>query len=425
VRRLRQTQVSARDHWFVRFLKVMFICGRGFFADKISLRASALTFYTLIAIVPVLSLFLGISAGFGLRENLVSWLQENFSQQQELLEFLLNFANSMLSSAKGGVFTGINVLFLLWSVLNLLNNIEISFNHIWQVRQNRSWMRKFTDYLSVLLIAPVFLIVSSSIAVALQGQVAATAAQWGVYSYAAPVVKFGFKALGLVLVWLMFTFLYVAMPYTKVKFVAALTAGIVAGTLFQIVQNFYVYSQIMTAKYNAVYGSFAAIPLFLLWTQMSWLILLFGAKLSFAVQNVTHADSQSFYCLRPRRRRQLTLLVAHHIVKTFHRCEKAQTTYEISQHLDIPTQMTCEIISELLTCGIVSEVITDKAQENSYQPAIDIQAISIGEVMERLDKIGSDYPCIAAEHSLQQVLSPLSDAAITEAKKVKLVSVAD
>jgi membrane protein len=417
---LRSAHVSADERWFVRCCKVLFVCGRGFFADHISLRASALTFYTLIAVVPVLSLLLGISAGFGLRGNLENWLSSHFQEQQELLNFLLNFSNSMLSSAKGGIFTGINMLFLLWSALNLLNNIEISFNHIWQVRRNRPWVRKFTDYLSVMLIAPVFLIASSSIAVALQGHVAAAAAQLGIYSYIAPLVKIGFKALGLVLVWLMFTFLYAAMPCTKVRFAAALTAGIVAGTLFHLVQNFYIYSQVVVAKYNAIYGSFAAIPLFLLWTQTSWLILLFGAKLSFAVQNLARIDSQPLSALSPRQRRHLTLAVLHYVVKRFQRCQKPHTAADIARNLNISAQMTCEILADLLVCGIVSEVAAADNADCAFAPAMDIASISVGEALERLDTAGCADAAPIAEPPIAQTLSALAADSIAKARNIKI-----
>jgi membrane protein len=421
---VKKTHVDADDTRFIKFLKIVFITVRGFFADRISLRASALTFYTLIAIVPVLSLFLGIAKGFGLHENLVVWLQHNFEQQQDLLKILLEFSDSMLGRVGGGLFTGISVVFLLWAVLSLLNNIEISFNHIWQVHRNRPWVRKFTDYLSVILIAPIFLIVSSSITVALHRHVTEFVVSAHIYAYTAPLVKAGFKLLSYVLLWLMFTFLYTAMPFTKVKFTSALAAGVVAGTAFQLVQHFYIYSQVVISKYSAIYGSFAAIPLFLLWAQTSWLILLFGAKLSYAIQNVTHYENDAtLQELSIRRRKQLTLLIVHQIVKGFERGDKPMSSSEIAKTLNISVRIVRDIIRNLLQCGIINEIVTGDPQENAYQPAMDIHAITVGKILESIETQGADYDRdnTLDEQPLSQLLMQISDANNSQAGNVKIM----
>ncbi|GHV72344.1 hypothetical protein FACS1894201_00990 [Bacteroidia bacterium] len=422
----RTTHVDSADTLSIKLLKIIFISIRGFFADKIALRASALTFYTLIAIVPVLSLFLAIAKGFGLHANLVAWLHSNFEQQQELLEFFLNLSNSMLNSVGGGIFTGISVLFLLWSVLSLLNNIEKSFNHIWQVQRNRPWVRKVTDYLSVMLIAPIFLIVSSSITVVLHQHVTDFAVNAHIYSYVAPLVKIGFKLLSYILLWLMFTFLYAAMPCTKVKFTSALIAGVIAGTLFQLVQNFYIDSQIVASKYSAIYGSFAAIPLFLLWTQTCWLILLFGAKLSFAVQNVTHYENDAtLQGLSIRQREQLTLQVVHQIVKNFERGDKPMSSFQIAQTLNISVRVVCEIISNLQQCGIINEIITNNPQETAYQPAMDIHSITVGKILERIETQGDDYDSTHTfnEQPFAELLTRIAAAGNGQAGDVKIMKI--
>ncbi len=403
---LKHTRVKSRDLWLIKLLKVIFISIRGFFIDKVSLRASALTYYTLIAVVPVVAMFIGIAKGFGLHQYLVDTLHSSFQEQEQVLDFLLGFADSMLNKASGGVVTGVSALFLLWAIISLLNNIEISFNHIWQVKRNRPWGRKITDYLSVMLIAPLFLIVSSSITVALHARVTAAFTDWGVYSYVAPLVKMGFKFLSYVLLWLLFTFVYVAMPNTKVKFMPALVAGIIAGTLFHLTQNFYIYSQVMMSKYNAIYGSFAALPLFLLWAQVSWLILLFGAELSFAAQNVQHyelgADTQN---LSMRNRKQLALLVAHVVVKNFAQNRQPLSSSEIAQALGTPVRLVRETMYELTKCRITVETVTNDPKENAYVPATDIHLITVSYVLERLENLGT----LALESDDGKTLTRFSD----------------
>lgn len=387
---LKKTRISSRDLWLIKLLKIIFISIRGFFVDKVALRASALTYYTLIAVVPVVAMFIGIAKGFGLHQYLIDTLKSSFAEQEQVLDFLLKFADTTLSKAGGGVVAGVSALFLLWAILSLLNNIEISFNHIWQVKRNRPWSRKITDYLSVMLIAPLFLIVSSSITVALHARVISAFSDMGVYSYIAPLVKIGFKSLGYVLVWLLFTFVYAAMPYTKVKFFPALIAGVIAGTLFHFTQNFYIYSQVMMSKYSAIYGSFAAFPLFLLWAQISWLILLFGAELSFAAQNVEHyefgVDSQN---LSMRNRKLLALLVSHLVIKNFAQGKTPLTSAEIADALGTPVRLIREVVYELTECNIVREAVTLDPKVNAYMPAIDIHLITVAYVLDKLEILGS------------------------------------
>ncbi|MDR0712551.1 MAG: YihY/virulence factor BrkB family protein [Prevotellaceae bacterium] len=388
-----KTRVNVRDIMFIKLLKVIFISVRGFFVDKISLRASALTFYTLIAVVPVLAMLLGVAKGFGLNDYLINVLHTRFAGQKELLTFLLRFSESMLlNRAESGIVTGVSVLFLLWAILNLLNNIEVSFNYVWQVKRARPWSRKVADYLSVMLIAPIFLIVSSSITVMLHTRVISFATEVGIYPYIAPVVKLGFKSLSYVLLWLLFTFVYVAMPYTKVKIAPALIAGVIAGTLFHLVQNFYIYSQVMVSKYSAIYGSFAAIPLFLLWAQVSWLILLFGAEVSFAAQNVQHYEyGVSTQNLSMRERKLLSLLIVHLIVKNFAVGCKPMGSSEIAATLNISMRLTRDILFSLVKCGILNETVTGDPKVNAYQPAVDIHAITASYLLERVEAQGEQY----------------------------------
>ncbi|MDR0567221.1 MAG: YihY/virulence factor BrkB family protein [Prevotellaceae bacterium] len=424
---INKTRVNARDFMLIKLLKVIFIAVRGFFVDKISLRASALTFYTLIAFVPVLAMVIGVAKGFGLNDYLLDLLRDRFAGQKELLALLFDFSESMLSRSRSGLIAGFSVLFLLWAILNLLNNIETSFNYIWQVKRARPWPRKVADYLSVLLIAPILLIVSSSITVVMHARVVSLATELGIYPYVVPVAKVGFKALSYLLLWLVFTFVYVAMPYTKVRPAPALVAGIVAGTLFHAVQNFYIYSQVMASSYSAVYGSFAAVPLFLLWAQASWLILLFGAEISFAAQNVQHYEyGASTQNLSIRERKLLSLLVVHRIVKNFAGGEKPMGSSDIAAALNISVRITRDLLFNLIRCGIVCETVTDDPKVNAYQPAADIHAITVGGVLRRIEERGERYADANEEDSpekqrLAQLLEQIARRTGEQEGKLKIM----
>jgi membrane protein len=215
---------------------------------------------------------------------------EKFSGQEEVMNRVVGFANSLLDNTKGGMIAGIGIVFLLWTVLKLLSHIERSFNDIWDVKKPRTYGRKFSDYLSIMLISPILFILSSSVTVFITTQITMITQKVALIGMFSPVIFFMMKFTPYCLMWVLFIFMYILMPNTRVNFSSGMIAGVIAGTIFQIVQWAYVDFQVGMARYNAIYGSFAALPLFLIWIQMSWLIVLFGAEISFAYQYVDTYD---------------------------------------------------------------------------------------------------------------------------------------
>jgi membrane protein len=194
-----------------------------------------------------------------------------------------------------------------------------------------------------------------------------------------------------VLIWLVFTLLYIVMPNTKVHFKSALIGGIIAGTMFQLLQWGYFYFQSLLTGYGAIYGSFAALPLFLIWMQTSWLIVLFGAEVAFANQNVEHyeAESESFN-ISHHMKRSMTLMILKEIVLNFKEGRQPETAEQLCNKLDFPVRLVREVIYELLETGIISETVTKSVKENAYQPGQDIENLTVGYVLELLDKRGND-----------------------------------
>jgi membrane protein len=208
----------------------------------------------------------------------------------------------------------------------------------------------------------------------------------GVFS---PIIFFLLKLLPYGLLWSLFTFLYIFMPNTKVRFVSGLMAGIVAGTIFQIVQWAYITFQIGAAQYNAIYGSFAAFPLFLIWLQLSWLIVLYGAELSFAHQNVdTYEFEPDALQASHRLKTLLSLQVAHHLIKSFAREETPLTARQISYRLEIPIRLVNEILFNLSESKIISRVESGENGEKGYQPARDISILTIQYITEAMELRG-------------------------------------
>ena len=381
---------------------------RGFDEDRCQLRASALTFYSLLSIVPVIAILFGIAKGFGFQEVLEKDLLEKFSAHQAVLVQVMDFAKSMLETTKGGLIAGIGLAVLFWTVIKVLGSIERSFNNVWGVKIPRPWSRKFTDYTSVLLIAPILFFLSSSIMVFITSQVTFITEKFALLGFFSSLIFFLLKLLPYCIVWILFTFIYIFMPNTKVRFTSGLVAGIVAGSVYQLVQWGYITFQVGVAKYNAIYGSFAALPLFLGWLQVSWLVVLFGAELSFSHQNVdTYEFEPDCLGVSISFKKLLSLRITHLLVKNFSAGKPPLTATMITHALEVPIRLVRQVLFELAESGIVSAVVTEDGENPAYQPGRDSDSLTIQYVIDALEKRGVDTIPAAQTAELQALSESL------------------
>lgn len=393
--RMQLRNYSRTKAFLIKQLRIIVLAFRGFAEDNCKFRASALTFFSLLSIVPVIAMMFAIAKGFGLEERVQAEILKRLEGQEKIAEQVIEFANALLKNAKGGFIAGVGVIFLFWAIIKLLGNIENSFNEVWGVKRPRTIGRKFSDYLSMMLVCPILLVVASSMTVVISSQVKHLVEKIPFFSSTiGPLVLMLLKLLPYCSIWIMFTFVFIFMPNTKVKFTSGLLAGIVAGTIFQIAQWAYINFQIGVAKYGAIYGSFAALPLFLLWLQISWLVVLFGAELSFAKQNVeTYEFEQD--CLRVSHsyKRLLSLLIVHSLVKDFCKGEKPAGAIEISGRLEIPIRLVRQILYELVESGVLSEVKIEENRDVGYHPGRDVEALTAKYVIDALEQRGyTDIP---------------------------------
>jgi membrane protein len=389
--RIRLKDLPRKKSFFIKQLRVFLLSIRGFDEDKCQLRASALTFYSLISIVPIAAMAFGIAKGFGFEKHLENQLLEQFQGQEEVIARIIDFAHSLLANTRGGLLAGVGVIVLFWAVIKVLGNIEYSFNDIWGIKEGRTWGRKLSDYLSVMLLCPVLVIMSSSVTVFIATQITLITEKVELLGIFSPIIFFFLKLLPYCIIWVLFTFLYIFMPNTRVNFKSGILAGIIAGTIYQIVQLGYITFQVGAAKYNAIYGSFAALPLFLIWLQLSWLIVLFGAEFSFAHQNVdTYEFEPDSLHISDQFKKLLSLQVCHLLVINFANGEKPLTATHISHRLEMPIRLVHQILFELVECGIVSDTQTEEYKELAYQPARDINVLTIKFVIESLEDRGID-----------------------------------
>jgi len=379
-------ELSPRKTFLIKQLRIIILALRGVREDKVLLRAPALTFYSMFSVIPIVALAFGIAKGFGLEIYVERQLEAALTGREEVYHWLMELTKSFFQQTQGAAVAAVGLIILLYTVTMLLVNIEESFNQIWQVSRARSWSRRFSDYFSMMFLAPLFLIMASAITVFLNTQIQEYSG-----SLLNPILLFFVKIIPYVLVWTIFTLLYIIMPNTKVKFSSALIAGLIAGTLFQLVQWAYIAFQIGAARYGAIYGSFAALPLLLLWMQVSWIVVLFGAELCFANQ---HVDNYEFEAetknISPFNKKILSLYILQLLITNFQKGEKPSTPDKISDVLLMPNSLVRNILNELHSVGLVSETDTAQSKERAYQPAVDIHTISIKTVIDRLEQRGMD-----------------------------------
>lgn len=386
---IRLSDLNPRKALLYRYLRVLLLSVRRFTEDRLQYRASALTFYSMLSVVPVLAMGFGIAKGFGYEKYLEKEMANNLRGHEEVLRYLMEFANSFLERTQGGLIAGVGMAILFWSVMKVFGNIESSFNDIWQIKKSRIFARKFSDYLSMMLISPLFIISASSANVFITTQLSDFDDRVKLLGYISPIIFFLLKLVPYILIWVLFSFIYIIMPNTKVNVRSGIVAGIVAGSIFQITQWAYIHFQIGVSNYGAIYGSFAALPLFLVWMQISWLIVLFGAEVSYADHNIDLYEFETETVqISPYAKRIISLLIAHRIIVNFKNGDDPITASEISKDLKLPIKLVKSILTDLIKVHIVSEVIQVKTRASAYQPAVNIDFLSVKYVIDKLDQQG-------------------------------------
>lgn len=388
---------SARRGFVIRQIRIYILAFKGFFEDRATVKAAALTYFTMLSIVPVFAIVFFIARNFGFEGRLDEILNNNTAGQEELITWLTNLVDSLLLNVKGGLVAGIGGLVLFWSVVQVLNNIEASFNDIWQIKKARSPARKFSDYLAMIIISPFAIGLSGSMKVKIE-----TMADG--FEFFRPLIVLLIKSVPYFSIWILFTIVYMVMPNTKVKFKNALIAGLIAGTAAVLFQSLYQNLQIGVWRFNTLYGSIAMIPLLLLWLQITWLIVLMGAELSFAYQNIEHYEyEEAALKLSHDNKRILTLLISYQIIRNFEEGGEPRNTEYLSHQLGIPLRLLNELVYELVTAGILVELSAVHPKDRSYVPAVDIHKITVEYIYSQIEKVGGDHLYVTESAELEKI----------------------
>lgn len=392
--RIQRDDTSKRQFWLIRGLRIFSLAVRRFIIDQCQVKASALTFFSLLSVVPIAAMAFGIAKGFGFREALEEELQKRLAGHEEVVTWIQDFALEYLDNTKGGMIAGISLVVVLFAVMRLMNGIEESFNDIWDVKKSRPFIRKFSDYVSLMMLAILLLGTSSGLVVF----VANSLRDIQMVSYASNFVLW---VAPYFMIWLVFSLLFMIMPNTKVKAGSAIFGGIIAGTLFLGVQYGYVYFQVGVSKYNAIYGSFAALPLFLVWMQTSWMIVFFGAELSFAFQNEKsfefEVDTRN---MSNYTHKLVSLLIVKYVVTAFDRGEKSHSVNELAENLRLPIRLVTDLVYKLFEAGILVEVEGDSKEDTVLLPGYDINKMDVVGVLHRLENTGYSETIIGRSASV-------------------------
>lgn len=370
--------------FFLRALQFVIAVVREFFADNCLLHASSLAFTTILSFIPFLAVMFTLLNSFGAAVDLEILILNHFALgSEEAVDAVFTYISNT-SMAKLGTF---GVISLLVTVLILLNSIEESFNHIWRVKETRSLPRLFSDYLSITIFGPLLILVAISMTTTLENQ--------GLVQYLINMDVVGgviltlFKFFPYFAMWALFTGLYLFMPNTRISFRAALLGGAFGGILWQLLQLGYVTFQIGVTRNNAIYGTMAALPIFMLWIYISWVIVLLGLEVTFAIQNFRtirlefRGDK-----LSSNGRASANLAILLSAAAAFIKGDKPMTVDVLTRRLNLSPRFVQQSLLFLGHCGLLNEVAQGKDALNAYQPAIDIGSLTLHEVLLRMGQDG-------------------------------------
>ncbi|MDE7374067.1 MAG: YihY/virulence factor BrkB family protein [Odoribacter sp.] len=375
--------------FFLKTVAVLVVSADRFVKDASAISASALTFYSTLSFIPVVALILAIARGFGAASALEDWLKEQTYTNPEVMQWVMNVAGKALDHTQGGVIAGFGILLLIWSVIRMLSSTELAMNRIWGVKKGRGIVKKFTDYLSILFIAPILIVLISSMNVFMMSNLQNYALDEGFLSYAGVALKALLTVIPYVLVWFLFVFLYMFMPTTPVKFKYALVSGIVAGTIFQVVQWFYIRFQVGVSSYNAIYGGLAALPLLLVWLQLSWSIVLWGTELCYIMRNRHFLYRDVLYAgNRWVDNVDVAVRVLRYIAEEYAGGQGGTALSALCKKLRISSSKVRIVVEELVEQKVLVEVKDE--DDVSYFPAMDFRNLALSDIIVRLSDMGEN-----------------------------------
>lgn len=372
---------ETRSNWYVNLAKTVNLSVRSILDTNLQQKAAALTFNTMLALVPTLAMIFAIGRGFGFQNLIESEIFNFVPVQREELSNVFTFVDSYLAQSSEGIFVGVGILFLLWTLISLLSNVEDAFNHIWGINKKRNFYRKVTDYIAIFFIIPILIVCTNGIKLFVLTMSSDT--------FLSPVVEALLDIAPTVLTWLSFTLTFMLIPYTKVKLKYALISGFLCAIVFQLLQWLMVSGQIYVSKYNAIYGSFAFLPLLLIWIYLSWQVCLAGVVLTYSSQNIFRFNFRdNINEISQRYMTDVTIVILTIVAKRFCQQRPPYTKLDITEKYNIPIRLVGAVVDHLVDVKLLSSVIGKDDREVAYQPAFDLKHLTLRSAKERLRNWG-------------------------------------
>lgn len=391
----------------VRLVKTINLTVQAFLNRDLQIKSMAITYQTVFAMVPALAMLLAISKGFGFQDMVEKELYTYFPSQSKALATALSFVDSYLAEASSGILVGVGLVVLLWTLISLLSNIEDAFNNIWDLKSGRTTIQKIKDYIAIFLLIPVLMILSSGISIFMSSTVLAVVP----FAFMTPLVNTFMELIPVVLTWGAFTLCFWLIPNTKVEFKYAAIAGAFCAIAFEILQLLFLNGQIYVSKYNAIYGSFAFLPLMLIWLQLSWLLLLSGCGLTYSMQNVFSYNffgnlssiSESYF-------REVLLVVTAVVYRRFHNGMSAPTRNGLSMTYGLPIRLVSSIADRLQRAGLIQlNESSDGKDDPGLIPTTDTDKILVKDVVARVESAGMKDFIPEFNTTYKQALKELND----------------
>ena len=366
-----------------KLLGVVMTTVREFVSKNPYVWATSLAFDMVMSVVPVVALLLAVAQGFGFQAEIEKFVLEVFAVQPTAAEAILDFSKSYLSYNRGYGVLGWGIVLMVYAVFMLIRDVEDAFSEIWSIRKTRTFKRKLIDYIALSFLVPVVIILLSGMLIFTNG----IAARLLNYEMLAPVVRSLIDLSPVVVLSVAFTAFYIFIPNTKVKFLNALVSGVLSSLCIILLQTVV---QVMFTSYSAVYGSLSALPLLLLWLQLSWMVFLFFAQLCYVSQNHwmlpyfvnTHEISHNY-------RMKVCAVMLRTICQHFGEKKQPMTAREIRERVGLttfPQQVVCDLLRMMADVGLLNELYLTKGDEEArYQPAFDLEQMTLGEMIDRME----------------------------------------
>ena len=381
-----KTQDPKKRLWY-RILQTVILVARGFKNQALVVRANSLSFALLFAFIPMLAMIYAIARGFGFEEMVSEQLAGSFLAEANVAPVLLGWVERYLETARGGLFVGIGLVVLIWAVYAFFNMLENSFNSIWNVKKTRSFARRMTNYVMTLLLVPILVVVTSGISIFLNS----TEILASVLSAIEPLRKFMLRFIPFVATSAVFTWIFMAIPSTQVKFSSAIIPGVLMGFLYQVVQALSMFLVVLFTRMSIVYGAFSAIPLVLIWLHITCWLLLIGAELAFAIQNnELFAYERDLETISRRYRDYVMLYLLSVIIRRFEQGEQPETAHEMATANQLPIRLVQQLLSRLEETNIVRRVLSEQEEDPAFVPAMDIHQITVEKVLGRVAAHGTE-----------------------------------